>query len=158
MWPRGFLWESHETESISTVDRAGSINTALVPFSFSSAVKVSESAVSLWAGGEIWRDQLNAGLSLDLLSSDLHTSLSPSFGRESCTDLFVWLLVCTHSQCCWFLSQADWTWVVWRKTRTQQSLQDPAVCLWRAIGPKILLQSSVLILDPQTKSKSLFVL
>lgn len=146
------------TESISTVDRAGSRNTALVPFSFSSVVKVSESAVPLWAGGEIWKDQLNAGLSLDSLSSDRHTSLFPSLGRESCTDLFVWLLFCTHSQCCWFLCQTDWTWAVWRKTRTQQSLQDPAVCLWRAIGPKILLQASVLILDPQAKSKSLFVL
>lgn len=82
MWPRGFLCQSHET-----VDRAGSRNTTLVPFSFSSVVKVSESAVS------VWMDQLNAGLSLDSLSPGLHTSLSPSLVQtclsDSCSALTV---------------------------------------------------------------------
>ncbi len=43
-------------------------------------------------------------------------------------------------------------------TDRDQSLQDPAVCQWRVTGPKSLLHTSVMNLDPQTQSKRLFLL
>ena len=43
-------------------------------------------------------------------------------------------------------------------TDRDQNLQDPAVSLWRVTGPDLFLQSSVLNLDPQTQSKTLFLL
>nr|WPK86737.1 NLRC3-like protein 129 [Sebastes schlegelii] len=40
----------------------------------------------------------------------------------------------------------------------EQSLQYPAVCLWRVTGPKRILQTSVMNLDPQSQSKRQFLL
>ena len=88
---------------------------------------------------------LDICLCLDL-KSDLSCRVFVSW-----TDLFVLVPLSSQSVTVFFLS--DWRWVVMRRKRTEQSLQGPAVCLWRVTGPNTILQTSGMNLDPHTQSK-----
>ena len=74
---------------------------------------------------------------------------------EETLSLHTWLhCVCWSSESVTVFFLSDWRWVVMRrKRRTEQSLQGSAVCLWRVTGPLIVLQASVMNLDPHTQSK-----
>ncbi len=136
-------------------------------------VKVCESVFSLWTERKEmfeWNQQFD---SPEVTKSWTAEKLTGNLQENNCVCVCVCVLlpvlclVCllnlcllilvlwAHSQCFCFsdwLKSTRWMFVR-RKRRTEQSLQCPAVRRWRVTGPKILIYSSVMNLDPQTQSK-----
>ncbi len=145
-------------------------------------VKVCESVLTLVTVEErnvrmnstvwfIWRQKVVIGWKIN--RKLLETKENKKRFKENWPDgfltVFVRLCVCVcvcvfwaHSQCFVFFSLRltdITTWVfVWRRRRTEESLQRPAVCLWRVIGLNMNLHFLVMNLDPHTQSKRPFLL